>query len=134
MQFIHTNIGMINLAFVRRIASKNKGAVALLYLDNGEVAETSATYEATCDRIGVIVPDTTGCTGIGFDESGGKIFRSIQPILAWRVDGNFAWPILPGGDSADFIQHKDGKVDELSICIHDNIEDAEASFIQSRRR
>lgn len=60
----------------------------------------------------------------------GAVSHWLTPIVAWRITGQGAVPVLASGDECSFMLLPSGQVDELFCGLFDNIDDAKTAFFE----
>jgi hypothetical protein len=132
MQFVKTNIGLVNLAFVESIQRGSDGKTILRLANSFAICDTG--FEEMDVLVGDTIPNTTGAQALFMDVDDGKVSHWLGPIVAWRIVGTDAIPVLTGGDECNFILLPSGQVDELYIGLFDTIDDAKADFLNRQKR
>lgn len=128
MQFVKTNIGLINLAFVERIQRSHVGKAILEFKETSATSELS--FEDLEDSIGTIIPNTTEAQALFMEAVDGKVEHWLAPIIAWKMNRYDPEPLLMSGDKCSFVLLPSGQVDELFVGSFDSIEDAKADFLK----
>lgn len=128
MKFVKTNIGLVNLAFVKTIQRSHEGKAILEWKDG--VAVSQASFEELEDDLGAIVPNYTASQALFMEVVDGEVLHYLMPIVAWRICVGGAVPILSGGDECSFVLLPTGEVDELFVGMFDNLEKAKAAFLE----
>ncbi|MGV8987667.1 MAG: hypothetical protein ACOH2H_15455 [Cypionkella sp.] len=80
MQFVETERGLVNLAFVRRIDRAQDGRAMLFVQDDG-FAMSILPYEDIEERLGTFIPDHTGSISMHVGEDQGKVYHIDSPVV-----------------------------------------------------
>lgn len=132
MQFVTTNIGLINIALVERIERSHKGA-AILHLGD-TAATTLESYDDFEESLGTIVPNTTGVQAVSFDVVGEYVEHWQWPIVAWRIARGGAVPILATPVACDFLLLPDGSVEELFVQTFSSLNEAKQEILARAKK
>ncbi len=127
MQFVKTDIGLINLAFVQRIDHNSKG-FAILYLADGKMATTDQIYEDFEGEVGPFVPDQTGTHQLKVLTYEGKVDHYMTPVVAWQITQFGARPIYASPDD-EFLVYSNGYVESCDRSF-DSVSDALKDFAE----
>lgn len=128
MQFVRTDTGLINLAFVERIERGSEGKAVFRLQNSSGVSDIS--FDELESSLGVVVPNTSGAQALFLEVVESEVTHFVSPIIAWRIYNQDATPILISGDECSFVLLPGGQVDELYSGTFDTLEDAKAAFLQ----
>ena len=129
MQFIQTDIGLVNLAFVEQI-QRAKDGKAILRMNSGS-AIASMRYEEIEELLDPVIPNTTAAQALFMEFVDGEVKHSFEPIIAWRLSRVGASPIVASGVECSYVLLPDGQVeDQLFLATFDNLDAAKEAFLR----
>ncbi len=132
MQFVKTNIGLVNLALVERIHRGSDGKAIIN--GGGGPAISEMSFEELEESLGIVVPNTTTSQALLMEVVDGAVAHRVTPIIAWRISGEHVTPILLTDDECSFVLLPSGQVDELFIESFETLDDAKAAFLERSKR
>jgi len=131
MQFVKSNRGLVNLAFVKRIETNPKGE-AILFMDDG-YAIADLSFEDIDAEIGTYVPDHTGTQSLHIGEDQGRVYHRKVPVVGWLISGLSARPVHAQPEARDLLLYADGTVDSLNDGTFDSVTDALNDFAKQNK-
>ncbi len=128
MQFIQTDIGLVNLAFVEQI-QRAKDGKAILRMNSGSTI-ASMHYEEIEELLDPVIPNTTAAQALFMESVDGEVKHWFEPIIAWRLSSVRASPIVASGVECSYVLLPDGQVDQPFVATFDNLDAAKEAFLR----
>jgi hypothetical protein len=135
----------VNLAYVERIVARSDGegwSVITFYGRGNEVIGTSRQPRGWGDVLMPTVPAAAGAVATVVYVSDSEnarptkddLFVERAPIVAWRLTGVFAFPILPEEPTSNgtiLIEMPDGRLKEPAMRLYDDLDKAKDDILRT---